>query len=151
MRNLLLLALLASLLITSACKKTSTNPSGTNGYGTYKLGDSTYTVTSYSYAGGQVNINPNNTTNHMVIDFVSPNIPPASGIYPFGTTNPGQASFAVVSSYYGSFQNGNTPQNLTISSQSNGYLNYNIPTTWVYLYGTSSDSLPFSMNVTIPN
>ena len=149
MRNILLLLLVSSLLVTSACKKTNPNPSPTIS-GSYKLGDSTYTVTGYSYAGAQVNINPVNTTNHMVIDFVTPNIPPAAGTYPLGTTNPGQASFAVLSSFYGYYQNGSTAQTLTISTQSNGFLNYTIPTTWVYLYGNHSDSLPFSMNVTIP-
>ena len=148
MRNILLLLLVSSLLVTSACKKTNPNPSPTIS-GSYKLGDSTYTVTGYSYAGAQVNINPVNTTNHMGIGFVSPNIPPAPGTYTIGG-NAGQANFAILSSYYGAFQSGNTIQNLTITTLSNNYLNYSIPATWVYLYGNTTDSLPFSMNVTIP-
>jgi hypothetical protein len=86
MRNTLLLALLASLLITSACKKTSTNPSGTNGYGTFTLGDSTYTVYSYKYVSNEVNIN-SGSANGLSIGFVSPNIPPVPGTYSIGSSN----------------------------------------------------------------
>lgn len=152
MRNLLLLLLVSSLLITSACKKTSTNPAGSNTYGTYTLGDSTYTVSSYSYsaAADGVIFNSSNTINNMSIGFVSPNIPPVPGSYPIGNTNPGQVSFGITTIYYGTFYCGNSVQSLTISIPSNGYLNYSLPTTWAYLNGNHSDSLPFSMNITIP-
>ena len=149
MRNILLLLLVSSLLITSACKKTNPNPSPTIS-GSYKLGDSTYTVTGYNYLGGGVNINPGGA-NYLFISFVTPNIPPAPGVYPIGNTNPGQASFGVTSNHYGSYIYGYSSQYLTISIPSNGYLNYSLPTTWAYLYGNHSDSLPFSMNITIPN
>ena len=154
MRNILLLLLVTSLLITSACKKAST-PSGPTTYGTFTLGDSTYTVTGYNYNGANSEADvSSNTVNELGIIFVSPNYPPVVGTYPLGI-NAGDAYMAMTSKYYGSFKIGNTNQNLVLTTQSNGYLNYSTPTIWVYNTATSgtivADSLPFSVNVSIPS